>query len=256
MQSAITQTNIHNAGSTYENSTLSILKKDPQAILKVIEMFADDGLQKELEICKQNLDKAQETIRKQQLTIVAQANDLYDVKRENVEMCKKLADLESRSAVPLDACPLYDIRMYKDKNGINPPPQWVRNLWNKIYVHTMNTTNDGCFYIDNGTAICVVCKILRDSQRITYNFTSSFNDFTACWNQNIADLFKGCERFNRLTCQTNTLKAEYYKPHWRNISIGSLERSDYTDKKHKTIYGNANTIITHLMPDLISIPTV
>lgn len=226
----------------------------PRELLLQLVKVGQPFMAEEMEECKKRLIKAQERIRDLEEIYADVGIELRNSLREKECLSKELREIKESANVPYDFCPLYDIRMFKNYLSVNPPPEYVRSLWNVFYIHSTNTTPDGNFYIDNTTSATIAYKIIHESTRIPYQFTGSYNDFCASWNANVASRHKDPERKKKLTCNEATIRAEYNKT-WKSISIGDLEENRFHSNKHKCIFPKANEMITRVIPDLLKIPT-
>lgn len=222
---------------------------DMESIAEAVKPFAEKMTVAYLEECKAKLKEAQEKIRQRNDVIADQSVELLRIKKENEELYKQLKEKEEAGATP-DFCPIYDVRMYTDDRGKHPTAKWVRNLWNALYTHSTNTLEDGAYYIENSTSVAVIYKIVHDSSRIAFQFTGSYEDFSYSWNANVAERITDKNHARSLTCAGASLKSEYNKKHWKDVSIGTLEREPDLDGEHGRMYGKANIIIRRVMPDI------
>lgn len=180
--------------------------------------------------------------------------ELYDIKDENEKQAKEIEDLKALSSTPLNFYPIYDPRMYENDKHEHPDGTWIRSTWDTLYAHSTYTTEDGAYYIENGTSATIIYKVMHESNNIAYRFISTYDDFSTTWNANVAFRHTDPKRQSQLTCNKDSLKAEYNK-HWHKdkVSLGRLGEGTYAEGIHDRIYGKAQTIITRVMPDLKAI---
>lgn len=221
--------------------------------VEVIKAFANQSLQEKLDDYKKRLIDAQEKIRDLNDTCAGLSVDLYKIKNENELLYKQLMEQGNQLSSP-DFCPLYDPRMFKDKKGNHPSPQWVRAFWEVLYRFAISTSEDGSYYIENSTSITIIFKLVHESTRISYQFIGTYDDFCTAWNFNIVSRIDG-DRASKLTCKASVICAEYNK-HWKEVSIGTLERKYDTFGQHKIIYDKANKIISNVIVELMALPLV
>lgn len=182
------------------------------------------------------------------------AIDLYKIKDENEKQAKEIEELKALSSTPLNFYPIYDPRMYENDKHEHPDGTWIRSTWDTLYAHSTYTTEDGAYYIENGTSATIIYKVMHESNNIAYRFISTYDDFSTTWNANVAFRHTDPKRQSQLTCNKDSLKAEYNK-HWHKdkVSLGRLGEGTYAEGIHDRIYGKAQTIITRVMPDLKAI---
>lgn len=242
----------------YGNESMGVGSKpmasgiDKESIFETMKPLADRMSVELLEEYKAKLTTAQEKIRDLKDTCADQSVELYKIKKENEELYKQLKEKEEVGATP-DFCPIYDVRMYTDERGNHPSAKWVRNFWNTLYIHSVNTLDDGDYYIENSTSVAVIYKLVHDSNRIAFQFTGSYEDFSYSWNANVAERITDKNHATLLTCAGASLKSEYNKKHWKDVSIGTLERNPDLDGEHGRMYGKANAIIKRVMPDITTL---
>ena len=218
-------------------------------IIESMKHFADPILVIQVEEGKAMLKKAEEKIRDLKDTCADQSVELHKIKKENEEIYRKLKEQEE-SGKNIDFYPIYDPRMYSDESGRQPSPKWIHNLWDTLYTHSTYTLDDGSYYIENTTSALVIYKIMRESNRIAYQFVGKYDDFCITWNANLASRHENQDRVVLLTCKGDTIKALYNNRIWKNVSIGAIERNINLKAAHKNTYRKANCIITHVMPDI------
>lgn len=221
--------------------------------LEAIRGYADTSLVTQIEECKEKLKEAQKQIQDQQQAFTKQGVELYKIKEENEMLYHKIKEMEDKVSNP-HFYPIYDTRMFADEKGQHPSCKWVSSFWNVCFEHCSNVSDTG-IYIENGTSIAIIFKLVRESNRILYRFTGTYDDFCCCWNANVATRMDNMERIKQLSCKGDSIKAEYNKPHWKGVSIGNLEKGNCTDKKHALIYSKAGALINKLLPDFSRIPT-
>lgn len=207
---------------------------------------------KENEQVKKELKSTKEEFQQFLIKFAKQSFEL-DECREEIKARKEDAE-KSKHALP-SFYALIDPRMFTDSKGYSPSQKWVYSLWDTLYTHSMNTSKEGDYYIDNTTSVAIIYKLLHESNRLAYNFTGTYNDFSFAWNANVVGRITNTSHAQKLSCEGDTIKAEYNKSHWKNMSIGNLEQSKEFEGKHAHIYAKAKTIITNLLPDLRTIPT-
>lgn len=227
---------------------------DKESIFETMKPLADRMSVELLEEYKAKLTTAQEKIRDLKDTCADQSVELYKIKKENEELYKQLKEKEESGTLQ-DFYPIYDVRMYADRNGNHPTAKWVRNLWNMLYTHSINTLDDGAYYIENSTSVAVVYKLVHDSSRMPYKFTGTYEDFSYSWNANVVDRITDMKHARMLTCVGASLKSEYNKKHWKGVSIGKLESTTSFEGQHGRMYGKANVIIRLIMPDILLLAT-
>lgn len=244
----------------YGNESMGVNSKpvasgmDKETIAETIKPFANQTLVAQMDEYKAKLKEAQEKIRQRNDVIGEQAVELRMIKKENEELHKQLKEKEESGANP-HFYPIYDVRMYTDGKGNHPTPKWVHDLWDAIYTHSINTLENGAYYIENSTSVAVIYKTLHDSNRIAFQFTGSYEDFCYSWNANVAGRITDKKHANMLTCAGASLKSEYNKNHWKDVSIGTLELNPDLNGEHGKIHGKANVIIKRIMPDIIKLTT-
>lgn len=208
-----------------------------------------DELKRMLAEAQQNILKKDETIREQRDALGDMSLELHKIKKENERLYQQIQE-KGEATSDDDFCLVCDPRKYADNRGNHPPIKWVHNFWNVLFTHSLGTLENGAYYIENSTSIAVIYKLVHDSNRIAFKFTGSYDDFCYSWNANIADRIKDKERASMLTSVGTSLKSEYNKKHWKDVSIGKLETNPDINGVHGKIYSKANIIITHVMSDL------
>lgn len=227
----------------------------PKEFAMVLKQCAEVETKKELEECKSKLTDAQNYIRKLEAASSKTMVTCYEQQERIEQLEKEKREREAIQGNNEEFFPIYDPRMFKGKNDKHPSPQWLKKLWDIIYYYSITACQYGDICIENGTSAIVIFKIIKECNRIPYKFTGSYDDFTVAWNANIASRNPDQSRRKSLTCQTGSIKTEYYKT-WKDISIGKLEQSSQQDSKHPQIYSKAHIIITVILPDIISIPSI
>lgn len=216
-----------------------------QIPFEAIRAYANQSLVTQLKECQTKLKKAEEKIIDLKDTCADQSVELHKIKKE-------LKEKES-SVTTIDFYPIYDTRMYTDARGNHPTAKWVRNLWDVLYAHSLNTLDNGSYYIENSTSVALVYKLVHESNRIAFQFTGSYDDFSYSWNANVAERITDKNHATMLTCAGASIKSEYNKKHWKEVLIGTLERNPNPGGKHSRMYGKANIIIKRIMPDITTL---
>lgn len=168
-----------------------------------------------------------------------------DEKNEEIERLRKQKGGAS------DFCGLYNPLAFTDKHGNMPTCIWIRNLWDIIYNLCFKKTPDDNYYIENQTSATIIYKILKESNRIEYQFNSSFKEFCFAWNTNIVARIKDPDRTSCITCKEGTVRKEYNEV-WKSIALGKLDDGSFSGE-HARVYSKARNIIIAIMPQIMAI---